>query len=62
MKTRRYVLFLIVAILTFLLGVTAAAIVDSVNPFARNAGGIHFNAGPPPPDATNNVHAHHCHS
>lgn len=34
MNLRRYVLFLIVAILTFVIGVTAAVLVGKVNPFS----------------------------
>ncbi|MBD0369420.1 MAG: hypothetical protein ICV60_01095 [Pyrinomonadaceae bacterium] len=35
MNLRRYVLFLVVAILTFVIGVTAAVLVGHVNPFPR---------------------------
>ena len=35
MNLRRYTLFLIVALLTFIIGVTAAVVIGHVNPFPR---------------------------
>jgi hypothetical protein len=39
MNLRRYALFLIVAILTFVIGVTAAFVVGKVNPFSHRRAG-----------------------
>lgn len=36
MRTRRYILFLMVALLTFLIGLTAAVVFGHINPFAES--------------------------
>jgi hypothetical protein len=57
MKTRRYILFLIVAVLTFFIGLGAALVVGGLNPFSSDSDDIHSV----PPVKSEVPRKHACH-